>query len=133
MKPLDGPSARAQELLRQWDGRMDRELPQPLIYTQVKVCLLGRVSAALFGELAGAPGSEAHLRQLELELVLALEKGAEALLPAGQHWPDLLAESLQEAVTLLQKKLGPEPGAWRWGQVHHTQPRHPLSIISPFA
>ncbi|MCC7261847.1 MAG: penicillin acylase family protein [Candidatus Latescibacteria bacterium] len=133
VKPLDEASARAQGLLRQWDGRMDRNLPQPLIYTQVKACLLARVSADLFGALAGAPGSEAHLRQLELELALALERGEEALLPAGQHWPEVLAQSLQEAVTLLQKKLGPEPGVWRWGQVHHTQPRHPLSPFFPEA
>lgn len=133
VKPLDGQSAKAQEWLRQWDGGMDRNLPQPLIYTQIKTGILARVSAALFGELAGAPGSEAHLRQLELALVLALEKGEEGLLPAGQHWPELLAESLQEAVGMLQEKLGPELSQWRWGQVHHTQPRHPLSAVFPGA
>ncbi len=133
VKPLDAPSAQAQELLRGWDGRMDRNLPQPLIYSQVREKVLGRVSAALFGELAGAPGSETHLRQLELELVLDLEKGEEGLLPAGQHWPALLAESLEAAVGQLREKLGPELGRWRWGQVHHTQPRHPLSAIFPEA
>lgn len=131
--PLDAPSARAQELLRQWDGHMDREKPQPLIYTQVRELVLGQVSAALFGELAGTLGSEAHLRQLELELVLALEKGEEGLLPRGQRWPGLLAEALREALAHLRKALGAEPSVWRWGQMHHTQPRHPLSVLFPEA
>ena len=129
VKPLDEGSARAQELLRGWDGRMDREECQPLIYAQVKEEVLVRVSAELFGVLAGAPGSEAHLRQLELALVLALEKGERDLLPAGKDWPGLLAEALREAVAHLRKILGPEPSQWRWGQLHRTRPRHPLSAL----
>lgn len=131
--PLDAPSAQAQELLRQWEGQMDRDLPQPLIYTQVKEQVLGRVGAVLFGELAGAPGSEAHLRQLELEVVLALEKGEEGLLPLGQDWPSLLDQALREALAHLRQQLGPESAQWRWGQLHHTQPRHPLSALFPEA
>jgi penicillin amidase len=133
VQPLDGDSARAQELLRSWDGRMDRDLPQPLINTAVKEEVLGRVSAALMGDLAGAPGSEAHLRQLELQLVLGLEKGEEGLLPPGQGWPEVLAGVLREGMARLREQLGNEPAKWRWGQAHHTQPRHPLSPFFPEA
>jgi penicillin amidase len=133
VKPPDPDSALALELLRQWDGRMDRDLPQPLIYTLVREGVLQRASAALFGELAGAPGSEAHLRQLELQLVLALEKGEEGLLPEGQTWSGLLAEALRETMAKLRRSPGGEVAQWRWGQVHHTQPQHPLSAFFPEA
>lgn len=131
--PLDKDSALAQELLRDWDGRMDRDLPQPLIYTAIRERVLNQVSAALLGELAGAPGSEAHLRQLELQLALALEKGEEGWLPAGRRWSEVLGEALREGTARLRQQLGGEPAQWRWGQVHHTQPRHPLSPCFPEA
>ena len=44
----------------------------------------------------------------------------------------LLSRSLVEAVAELTKKLGPDPGAWRWGQeqYHHALIRHPLADVA---
>jgi penicillin amidase len=46
---------------------------------------------------------------------------------------ELLSRSLAEAVAELTKKLGPEIGAWRWGQekYHHALIRHPLEAVAP--
>jgi penicillin amidase len=45
---------------------------------------------------------------------------------------ELLSRSLVEAVAELTKKLGPDPGAWQWGQekYHHALIRHPLAEIA---
>jgi len=45
---------------------------------------------------------------------------------------ELLARSLGEAVAELTKKLGADPGTWKWGQTqyHHALIRHPLTAIA---
>jgi penicillin G amidase len=45
---------------------------------------------------------------------------------------ELLSRSLTEAVAELTKKLGPDMGAWKWGQerYHHALIRHPLAEIA---
>lgn len=131
IQPLDAASAQAQELLRKWDGRMDRDQPQPLIYARTREQLLRRLADHLLGGLA--PGSEAHLRQLEMQLGIALEKRDPWLLPPGDTWPVALSRALQEAVSALRQELGKEMAQWQWGQLHRTRPCHPLSAVFPEA
>ena len=81
--------------------------------------------------LEGASGAEAHVRLIVLEMILGIERGDESMLPVGRTWGDLLAESLKQAVADLEDRLGEDMTDWRWGRVHHTRPRHPLSTVFP--
>ena len=132
----DEASGRALALLRGWDHRMDRDLPQPTIYSQTRLRATRTLAEHLLGDMAapaleGASGAEAHLRLIVLEMTLGLERGDESMLPVGCAWDDLLAESLKRAVADLEDRLGGDMAEWRWGRVHHTRPRHPLSRVFP--
>ena len=136
VKAPDAESGRALALLREWDYRMDRDLPQPTIYSQTRLCTTRILAEHLLGDMAapaleGAPGAEAHVRLIVLEMILGLERGDGSMLPDGRSWEDLLAESLRQAVGDLRERLGDEMSGWKWGRVHHTRPRHPLSQVFP--
>jgi penicillin amidase len=138
-EPLDAGSAQALELLRAWDGRMDRDHAAPAIYAVVQGKMIRRLAGELFGDKVGLllsdeAGADVHLRLLALEMHLAMEKSDPALLPEGGSWPQLAAQTLQEAVGYLGACLGPDLSSWRWGQLHRTHPRHPLSAqFEPWA
>ncbi|MCY3764192.1 MAG: penicillin acylase family protein [Gemmatimonadetes bacterium] len=136
VKAPDAESGQALALLREWDYRMDRDLPQPTIYSQARLCATRILAEHLLDDMAapvleGASGAEAHVRLIVLEMILGLERGDGSMLPDGRSWEDLLAESLQQAVGDLRERLGDEMSKWRWGRVHHTRPMHPLSQVFP--
>ena len=39
----------------------------------------------------------------------------------------LLLQSLEQALAVLEEKLGPDVGAWQWGRLHHMRYEHALS------
>jgi penicillin amidase len=137
-EPLDDASAHALEQLGRWDLRLDRELAAPAIYAATQGKMLRRLAHELFDEtgpllLSDEPGADVHLRLLALQMHLAMESDDRALLPSGLSWERMAAEALKEAVVYLTERLGPDMSNWRWGQLHHTDPRHPLSARFPHA
>jgi penicillin amidase len=61
---------------------------------------------------------------------------ASVLSPAGAHWCDgdckpMLRDSLAETVRELTKRLGDDPAAWRWGDVHQAVFAHPVLRTIP--
>jgi len=52
-------------------------------------------------------------------------------LPSAESptWPQLLAQAWSESLKQLERLLGAEPAAWRWGALHGFQPGHPLAIV----
>ena len=53
----------------------------------------------------------------------------------GDYWfappttfDDVIAETLRSALDYLSRRLGPEPGRWRWGDLHRVTFAHPLGI-----
>ncbi len=134
--PLDGDSKEALDLLRAWDGRMDRELAQPTIYAQTKAHVTRFIAGHLVGDLAGealsgTAGGEAHVRLVALEITLDLERNDSSVLPPGHDWPGVLASALKDAVAALKERLGDDMSAWQWGRLHRTAPQHPLSGVFP--
>ena len=134
------------EHLKAWDGSMDRDLVAPTIYSAIRSEIHGRYFSRLFGVLAddalgaqgrGAPG---HLRQLASLLVADLQSGVEVVRPPDADWEwDFDSELFQgfyEAVHGLSRSgagLGRDVESWKWGDVHRTRPRHPLSAAFPDA
>ena len=136
--PLDAGSEAALALMREWDYSMDRDSSQPLIYAKTKAHLVCRIVEHLLGDFASkvlseAAGSATVLRQIVEQITLGLEQGDSFMLPPDTGWEELLAASLSRAVRELQDLLGEDMSQWRWGRLHRTEPRHPLSEVFPEA
>ncbi len=116
-RPLDAASDQALVLLSHWDGGMQADLPQPLIFN----AWVRQFETAMLGH-AGVPAAAMGARS---DLV------ARALSPAGAGWCNgdcgpMLAQSLQAAVAGITAAYGPQPGDWLWGSVHQAIFSHPL-------
>lgn len=114
---VTGLAARAQALLRGWNGDMTIAAPQPLILDatlrRFREILLHRMEVPLF---AAAPWPEFT---------------SHALSPAGAHWcggdcGPLLARAFEHSVAALSRAYGADPARWRWGRAHQAVFANPL-------
>ncbi len=120
-----GRAGEARDLLLGWDGRMDADRSQPLIFN-AWVREAGRAALAAGGVPEGTWDPSP-------------EFAAFVLNPDGRgaHWCgaegcDALASgALERAVAGLSARLGSEPGSWRWGEVHVARFEHPLLRFVP--
>jgi penicillin amidase len=112
-----GRPADALALLRDWDGSIVMDRPQPLIFNawmnEFYSIVLRHAGA---GNGLGAPVSDFV---------------AFVLSPAGAHWCDgdcttMLRDSLATAVRSLSARFGDDPAAWRWGEAHPAVFAHPI-------
>ncbi len=138
IKPASKESRSALSFLSEWDCRMDRDQIAPTIYAETRARLIERVTNGLFGDkadllLSEAAGADEHVRLIALEVTLGLERDDRSILPAGMTWEAALAEALESAVQHLRASLGDDIMRWKWGKVHRTAPRHPLSDAFPGA
>jgi penicillin amidase len=129
-----GDAGDAHDRLCAWDGVMDRDAPEPLIYSALRDYLVRAVLGPILGPLAadafsGTPrGPVAHAARIRARLGEMIAADDRTLLPSGRSWSELLQAALESAVEGLRGALGPEIAAWRWGRVHRTNPVHPLSV-----
>ncbi|RBP63983.1 penicillin amidase [Brevibacterium sanguinis] len=114
--PGDDRVARAQELLRSWDGHDDADSAAAAYFNIVASTLLTEVFAPkLPAATPPAGGSRWHLVIGNL-----LEE------PESEWWRDeevddrdeALTRALASAWTRAEELLGPEPVTWRWGSLH---------------
>ncbi len=117
-----GATGKAQALLRDWDGGMRMDAPQPLIFN----AWMDRFYEAVLGK-AGIPLRNGGPQPDFLAFVLS---------PAGAHWCDgdcapLLRSSLDAAVKALEERFGADPAAWRWGEAHPAVFAHPVLRTIP--
>jgi penicillin amidase len=113
----DDTSRRAQALLRDWDGSMTMDAPQPLIFNAWIHFFYGRVL-----QQADVPRGDGGP---------LLEFVAHVLSPAGAHWcggdcTSVLQASLGDAITDLTRRFGGDPAKWRWGEAHPAVFAHPI-------
>lgn len=118
----DDLGRRSQALLRDWDGRMTADAPQPLIFNAWTQYFYGAVLAK-----AGISVSDAGP---------LLEFVAYVVSPAGAHWCDgdcssLLRSSLTDALRDLSARFGSDPAMWRWGTAHPAVFTHPMLRAIP--
>jgi penicillin amidase len=123
MPPPEADAARrAQGLLKDWDGSMTVDRPQPLIFNAWVQHFYGLV-----------------LRQADID---ANDGGPQAefvayvLSPAGARWcggdcTATLKAALVEAVGDLAGRFGNEPAQWRWGEAHPAVFAHPVLRALP--
>jgi penicillin amidase len=127
--PSDSPDAPAAALLRNWDGTMATDLPQPLIFNAwIDGFDRDALNAAGFTDWDDAPIiPEAFAPSL-------LGPGADPV--AVKMWCDgdcdtLLLTALHDATAKLTARYGSNPASWRWGVAHRAVFAHPLLSYLP--
>jgi penicillin amidase len=120
---------RAVKILRAWDGQTSADSAGAALFELTLLHLqeeaYGDELGALYPEYAGRFG--------------AYYTGLDALVqePEGAYWDDvrtplretraaILARALAAAMRDAENRLGDDPGAWRWGSLHHVVFHHAL-------
>ena len=122
------PKARAAlELLRGWDAVESGQSPQAALFEVwwSRHLKIAYARAVLDSKAAAAIGSVDVTGMMD-----ALERPAARF---GRHAKtkrdQLLLTTLGAAYAELEKAGGPDPKAWRWGNLHYSYFAHPMSII----
>lgn len=138
VRPEDLQAKRAREILEQWDGVVGAESCAAAVYEYFVIALAQSVAAAK------APGSTAqvlgkgfssmfsgsffYVRHVAL-LVRLLRERPDGWFEYG--WDAAISRALGEACRRLEADLGPDPDAWRWGDVHPLVLSHQLGVKKP--
>jgi len=117
-----GASGKALALLRDWDGTMAMDAPQPLIFN----AWMDRFNELVLRD-AGIPLRDSGPQADFVAFVLS---------PDGAHWCNgdcttLLRSALDVAVKELSARFGADPAAWRWGLAHQAVFAHPVLRAIP--
>jgi len=112
-RPQVAMDEQAAALLKSWDGMMDRDRPEPLIYS----AWVMQLERALLQKRLGpapppVPFSYSPFLIMRLLDHYASNRGGQG----GTEW--ILSLSLGETVAALSKTYGPDMKSWRWGTAH---------------
>ena len=118
------PSARARQaadILRRWDGRIDRNSTAPNITQAVRVALLPMLLEPRLGDSWQLYTWQA--RSYAMEMIL--EHAGERWLPRDYpDWNEFLTAALERGLT--DSKAPSKLTTWTWGKQHTLQLRHPV-------
>jgi len=118
--PVDGEAARAVETLRNWDFRMRRDGPEPLIYA-------AWLHEAMRGIAADELGPDFprywHTRPRFLRAVLTRNRRwcGDARSGTPGDCGAVLRRALERALDRIRSRLGHDPAGWRWEDVHRAR------------
>ncbi|OEU92302.1 PbsX family transcriptional regulator [Streptomyces abyssalis] len=136
----DARTAGALELLRGWDARLTpdsaaaalfeiwfrRHLRPALLGSALEHLLPGEESRRALTRIMPAEDAAADAR-VDLDLLLT---PGERLGPDPRHAVrGIIQDTLAAAYAETEGLLGTDPGAWRWGELHHSLLRHPLADL----
>lgn len=114
------------DLVRQWDGRMEADRPEPLIVT----AWLRQLSRLIFADELGVAFREAWRLRIDfLGNVLADVDGQsrwcdDVTTPIRETCQQLLGRSLEQALDDLVERYGSDARRWRWGEAHAAVSAH---------
>jgi penicillin amidase len=121
---LNGAEPETAAMLAKWDGRMDRDRPEPLIAT----LWMQRVAERLLVKPLGPLFDRWWFwNDQTLRTLLADDRWC----GDGANCNALLAKSLQDVVARLKSRLGDDPTQWKWGTVHRMHFQHPVFRALP--
>ncbi len=126
LAPSDDPLARdAASLLRVWDGTMARSQAQPLIFVAWLRALGDRLHGDELGDLApryrGIRPRVLH-RMLSERPQWCDDVGTAAI----EDCTATVSLAFTDAIGELRDRLGDDPAAWRWGDLHVARFDHPI-------
>ncbi|MDE3196302.1 MAG: penicillin acylase family protein, partial [Acidobacteriota bacterium] len=116
--------AAAVDPLRNWDGQMDLNLPQPLVTTLVYQYLRKAVA-----ERASPGSGSAYDYQLSSPIVERLLK--ERPKDWFANYDELILRCLADGVEEGQRLQGQDPKRWRWGRSNFIELNHPVGSRIP--
>jgi penicillin amidase len=138
LDPGDPIERAALRVLADWDGSMHADSAAAAVYAVVRdaVCrrlVHGPALAGLRTPVRDEPPSAFVPPTLRLWPVVSVLLAADDLtvLPPGETWDDVLGAALADGVALLRTRFGDDPATWRWGALHVSAPKHPLSGAHP--
>ena len=124
-------AVRAQDVVREWSGNLAADLAAPAIYEAWLVHMCERV----FKDKLGDPLYREYVASARVTFALyqLLARPNDPWFAdigdAGTHGRDAIAgRALEDAVKDLSGRLGSDPTAWRWGDIHTITFPHPLAI-----
>ncbi len=128
-KPAGRAAAAAREMLMSWDGTMDRERPEPLIfaawYRELTRLVYADELGPLFREAWG-------FRPIFMHNALTRQQHwcDDVATEARESCQERIAEALEIAITGLRETHGEDMAAWRWGEAHYARNDHrPFAIV----
>ncbi|MEX0762633.1 MAG: penicillin acylase family protein [Dehalococcoidia bacterium] len=140
LEPGSDLARKALGLLTEWNGSMDRDSAGAAVYAALNAEAVAALARFHYGELAadalsnGGAGGDTHMRrEIRPRFLEGIAAGDVSLLPDGESVSAFLSAALDRAVEDLRRRLGDDPAAWRWGDLHHTEHSHPLSAVFPGA
>ena len=121
VEPETDQMAEAQNLLRNWDGRMERDASQPLIFHAA----LRRLHTSLYADELGEL-SDSVSRRRETFILNALSGSDptaakwcdDRLTPEPEHCTDVVRKALAAGLNDLNALYGKDMSTWRWGKAH---------------
>jgi penicillin amidase len=122
----------AMKLLATWNGGMDVDRPEPLIFNAWMREFSRRLLLAPLGADLMRDYFDQRNAQPMLIDVLKNPHGqghwcnvpADGALPAAADCKALLAVTLETTLDALEKRYGGAPGSWRWGKAHYVVMEH---------
>ncbi len=126
LAPRTETGRHAHALLDGWDGTMDKDRPEPLVFAAWLVEVWRRLVAdelgAAFGELA-APDP------VLLDAILSGERAAwceDVATEAAEDCAAIAVVAFDDAMAGLAVRFGEDPAEWRWGEAHRARHAHPI-------
>ena len=118
--PATPQAKEALTLLQNWDGVMDKDRAEPLIFE----AWLSEMHRLLLAAKTGDPlGEKGPFAAAAMEFILANRAGEWC----GKDDADcakLKAEALNQALAMVSKRQGPDMNNWRWGRENVALLRH---------
>jgi len=137
LQPADQDARRALNFLRVWDCQLSPDSVAATIVEAFFLQMLRNTVAVKLGPLTDYfVGKEVHpavpdsfYLQRSASWLLGLMKETPADWFAGRSWPEVMEQSLEEAVAALRRQLGEDMSRWTWGRVHYASFEHVLGRV----
>ena len=128
-EPAGAAAAAAREKLRSWDGAMDRDRAEPLIfaawYRELTRLVYADELGPLFEDVWGP-------KPLMMRNALSREQGwcDDVATEIRESCAERIATALTIALSRLEESYGQDMESWRWGQAHFAHGSHrPFSLV----
>lgn len=140
MKDLSVPGGIPSEALSaflEWDCRMDKDAVGATVYAATRNQVVLTVTSRLLGSLASSAihargrGASLDVSFLASKMVTAMARNDRSMLGSCESWESVIQDGFGDAVSDLSQRLGSDVSNWKWGNIHRTNPRHPLSDLFP--